>query len=103
MDFALPFHFRLQKGDGDNFCDGCIATSVEIRVSNIVNEDTSVVAAQKSGGGLSGQDKLMIGLSIGIASAVIIGFITLMCCTQRYFHLVLTDVSPFARKLTLSA
>lgn len=87
LHFAEAFHFRLQKGDGDVFCDGCIASSVEIRVSNIVNTETSVVADGKSGNdGLGSQDKLMIGLSIGIASAVIAGFITLMCCTQKYVH-----------------
>ncbi|KAL9531243.1 hypothetical protein SMMN14_05164 [Sphaerulina musiva] len=84
LHFAEAFHFRLQKGDGDVFCDGCIASSVEIRVSNIVNTESSVVADGKSGNdGLGSQDKLMIGLSIGIASAVIAGFITLMCCTQK--------------------
>lgn len=79
-------------------------------MSNIADSDNSVVAATETGGGLSGQDKLMIGLSLGIASGVIIGFITLMCCTQRYVRfffakyrgVVLLAVSQPTRKLTLS-
>ncbi|KAI5364007.1 hypothetical protein Slin15195_G096620 [Septoria linicola] len=86
LDFLPAFHFRLQKGDGENFCDGCIATSIDFRVSNMAENGESVLSSSSKGksGGLSGQDKLMIGLSIGIASAVVIAFLSLVCCTQRY-------------------
>lgn len=86
MDFLPAFHFRLQKGNGDNFCDGCIATSIDFRVSNMAENGESVLSSSNKGksSGLSGQDKLMIGLSIGIASAVVIAFLSLVCCTQRY-------------------
>lgn len=86
LDFLPAFHFRLQRGDGENFCDGCIATSIDFRVSNMAENGESVLSSSSKGksGGLSGQDKLMIGLSIGIASAVVIAFLSLVCCTQRY-------------------
>ncbi|GIZ48753.1 hypothetical protein CKM354_001180300 [Cercospora kikuchii] len=87
MNFAPPFHFRLQKGDGDNLCDGCVADSLPLSVANVGVNDNSVLtstANPNSGNhGLSGQSKLMIGLSIGIAAAVVTAFVTLVCCTQR--------------------
>ncbi|CAK1367224.1 unnamed protein product [Cercospora beticola] len=90
MNFAPPFHFRLQKGDGDNLCDGCVADSLPLSVANVGVNDNSVLtstANPNSGNhGLSGQSKLMIGLSIGIAAAVVTAFVTLVCCTQRYVN-----------------
>ncbi|KAM3413996.1 hypothetical protein BST61_g10660 [Cercospora zeina] len=87
MDFAPPFHFRLQKGgDGDNLCDGCVVNSVDFSVANVGVNDNSVLASPDPNGGNQGlpsQSKLMIGLSIGIAAAVVSAFVTLVCCTQR--------------------
>ncbi|KAF2213560.1 hypothetical protein CERZMDRAFT_96392 [Cercospora zeae-maydis SCOH1-5] len=86
MDFAPPFHFRLQKSDGDNLCDGCVVGSVTFSVANVGVNDNSILSSEdpnSGNGGLSSQSKLMIGLSIGIAATVVSAFVTLVCCTQR--------------------
>lgn len=88
-DLTRTFHFRLQKSDQPNLCPGCTAQSEVFRVGDstkivTVPANVTPLPPDQNDTGLPRQDRLMIGLSIGIAAFVVISFVTLVVCTQRY-------------------